>query len=388
MIFDQNITKRSIVLLFFVLFFSQSFFGQDYISDIRFRGRSVPKVELLITDSKGVVSKVEATKRMVIKSESIIDVPDPNITVDLTSVNGNVVEITGPSKLQFRTNERREEYRLIEGGAASSNILINVYKELTGGVLASGPTDRIQAKSRATEFLLNLDGEELTVVLKQGKIDVNSREKFEIKDEIVIGNENKRAIFTRETRRLNEKDSTINYNPTFDSVPYYASDSEIKKFLDNQFRKQKRMILKAGSNSKKAFRQLNNTMAVENGISAFKDAIENGELSTEFVIQSAFLFADSYYIKNDMERSLNWLEAGLSFNEQFYGEKVKILNDFKLNSELVNAFRYDMLIANEYYAWGFDIKLKINGCLENADENPTKYRSEATKLIKEIERSN
>ncbi|MBT8269525.1 MAG: hypothetical protein HKO67_12605 [Flavobacteriaceae bacterium] len=384
MIINQNIQKRSVLLLTFVLFFTQSFFGQNFISDIQLNGRSIPKIDIVISSPNGEDSKVEITKRTVIKSESIINVPSSNITVFLTSINGNIVEITGPSKLLFRTNERREEYRLIDGGA-SSNILINVFKELTGGVLASGPTNRIQARSRATKFLLRLEDEEdLTVVLKEGKIDVNSREKIEIKDEIVIGNENKRALFVRETKPLTNKDSIFNYDPNNELVQFFEAESEIKNFLQNQFKKQKKTMLKSGSNSKRAFKEVDRVKSVEDGIASFSEAIDNGEISVELIIQSAFLFADSYYQNDDLERSLAWLEAGLSFGKEYYENKQEVLNDFKKNNELVNAFRYDMLAANEFYAWGFDIKLKINGCLENENENPTKYRSDAKYLIEEI----
>ncbi len=114
MIINQNIQKRSVLLLTFVLFFTQSFFGQNFISDIQLNGRSIPKIDIVISSPNGEDSKVEITKRTVIKSESIINVPSSNITVFLTSINGNIVE----------------------GGTISSNGPVQVHL-ITGDICAS-----------------------------------------------------------------------------------------------------------------------------------------------------------------------------------------------------------------------------------------------------------
>ena len=110
------------------------------------------------------------------------------------------------------------------------------------------------------------------------------------------------------------------------------------------------------------------------------------------------MFADAYFYNGDLEKSRAWVEIGIHFGEILYDTKEKKLNarlnenidesDYKeINSAITKSYKYDMLTANEFRAWGYDIKLKLNGCLENSSENPSKYRSNAKKLRDELSKT-
>ncbi len=387
MLINQFNRKSKFIFIFFSLILTFSGFGQkNFISDIQLNGRSIPRLEVTLVSPDGKKSKVEIRKDTEISSESIINVPTSGITVFLTSLNGTVTQINGPSTLQIHTTKNREEYRLIQG--EEGNILIEVFKELVGGVTAYGPTNRIQARTQATQFSLVINGKEMSIAVKRGIVDVNLREKFEIKDEAVLDNESKRDIYVRETSRLTKKDSAFNFKPIDTATYSLAEERDIKRFLRNQFKKQKRSILNSGPDSKAAFKDLEKGAPVEYNLAAFEKARENGELTNDFIIQSSLLFADYYFQKNDLKRSVAWLELGLDLSGKFYDSHQQILNYFQGDNELVNAFRYDMLIANEFFAWGYDLKLRINGCLERAEENPSIYRSNAKDLILKIKSDN
>ncbi len=387
MLINQFNRKSKFIFIFFSLILTFSGFGQkNFISDIQLNGRSIPRLEVTLVSPDGKKSKVEIRKDTEISSESIINVPTSGITVFLTSLNGTVTQINGPSTLQIHTTKNREEYRLIQG--EEGNILIEVFKELVGGVTAYGPTNRIQARTQATQFSLVINGKEMSIAVKRGIVDVNLREKFEIKDEAVLDNESKRDIYVRETSRLTKKDSAFNFKPIDTATYSLAEERDIKRFLRNQFKKQKRSILNSGPDSKAAFKDLEKGAPVEYNLAAFEKARENGELTNDFIIQSSLLFADYYFQKNDLKRSVAWLELGLDLSGKFYDRHQQILNYFQGDNDLVNAFRYDMLIANEFFAWGYDLKLRINGCLERAEENPSIYRSNAKDLILKIKSDN
>ena len=68
-------------------------------------------------------------------------------------------------------------------------------------------------------------------------------------------------------------------------------------------------------------------------------------------------------------------ETGVDFNNIIEDDKNKI----------TKAFGNDLMVANEYYAWAYTLKLRVYGCLENADEMPSIYRRRAKELKDKIE---
>jgi hypothetical protein len=91
------------------------------------------------------------------------------------------------------------------------------------------------------------------------------------------------------------------------------------------------------------------------------------------------------------------LEIGIHYSKILFENKQKLINDDMNNDNskdgdiekaLTQVLRYELLTANEFTAWAYDIKLKLNGCLENSSENPSKYRFNADELIKAIDKDN
>jgi hypothetical protein len=381
---NQKCRSVRLIALAYLLFFTLSSLGQNHISDIKRNGKSVLRMEITITEPNGRPSKIEIKKNSPIRSGSILEVPS-GITLYLTSINGNIGEITGPNSLKFSASDVREEYRYIDG-KESSNILINVYKQLTGGVIGNGPTNRVQARSRLTKFILNFNGENLEFELIKGKVDVNRRQEIQIRDEIVIDNNKTRSVFVRETNQLTLKESKFNIEPNNLNIQSLNSEMEINKFFNRQFREQKKIITKAGANSKSAYKDMNSGEQFDRGMESLEKAIENGEITSELLIQTSLLLADAYLRKDELKKSLSWLDVGLHHSKILYDANKIIFDHFSNidKNKIAKAFGNDLLIANEFYAWGFDIKLKINGCLENANENPSTYRKDANNLKLEL----
>ncbi|NNK75532.1 MAG: hypothetical protein HKP42_05640 [Maribacter sp.] len=382
---DKPCPKLKFNFIFFSLIITFCGFGQNFISDIQYEGESIPRLEAILVTADGKKSKVELVKNFAVENESLIVIQSPGESAILTSMNGTITTIKGPSTLEFKTDKNREEYRLIRGDEGS--VFIEVFKELTGGVTAYGPTNRIQARTRSTKFLLDLNKQLVTIQVIKGVVDINRQQKIEIQDSTVIGNDNKRALYVQKTARLREQDSSRVYNPVEMNVESLTYEKDIDRVFKDQFKKQKKAIKRAGSISKSAFKQVDGG-ANDIGILSFEEAIEGGELRIELCIQSALLFADSYLRRNDIERSSSWLEAGLHFRKKLYEDNAEDLKNFQNNPEMVNAFKYDMLIANELSAWGFELKLKLNGCLENPDENPSVFRENAKALLANLKSNN
>ena len=90
--------------------------------------------------------------------------------------------------------------------------------------------------------------------------------------------------------------------------------------------------------------------------------------------------------KSDFEKSKIWLEAGLQFSSRYYDRYEALYSYFEDDkNKITKAFGNDLMVANEYYAWAYTLKLRVYGCLENADEMPSIYRRRAKELKDKIE---
>jgi hypothetical protein len=347
------------------------------------------------TDNESKDSEIKIND--ILESESTIHVKDPYITLVLESYNGTIVEIPGKTILDIKITNENEKYQLLKS-ESSNYVIVNKLKEYVGSVLATGTKVRLQALTSGTIFSLGLADDELEIALIDGKLNLNHLIKREIKDNIVIDNDSIRSIFIRQNSQLTVKDGTYpDPNNDFNSQPILTGDKEIKKFLRKPFIDQRRILISMGEFSKMAVKELENEVSIDKALLSFEKAIENGEITIDFVIQSALLFADSYLYNDNIEKSKAWLEVGIHYNKIFFDTKQEILENSLNNDDseiseidkaIINALRYEMLTANEFSAWGYDIKLKLNSCLENPSENPTKYRSNAKDLIKKIEGNN
>jgi len=397
MITSQRLHSLRLIPFICFLLFTNFAIGQFKVKDIKRGDTKIPKADIVLTigdDTYPPRTITRSTKD--INNKATIRVLDDGITLILTTSNGNDLSISGSNNIvEVDITKEREEYKLING-KKSENVIIDVIKEFTGSVIATGVKKRFTAATDGTIFSLSLDNDNLDIVLKEGSLNVSHLIKKEISDENVIGNNNKRALFIRETRRLTVKDSVY---PNMDNnQPLLSSDKEIKKFLHKPFKEQKTTLINTGSFSKSAIRYLEKETSIDKAILSFEDAIDNGELDIDLIIQSALLFADAYFYNGDLEKSRAWVEIGIHFGEILYDTKEKKLNarlnenidesDYKeINSAITKSYKYDMLTANEFRAWGYDIKLKLNGCLENSSENPSKYRSNAKKLRDELSKT-
>jgi len=387
--------------LIYLLFFMISAFGQKnniILNIIDEFGDRVPSARISFkskndSSSKSMMIKINDP----IDSEATIHVIDDDITVVLKSYNGTTVEIPGTNIVTYQITNENEKYQLIKS-ESPKQVIINKLKEYLGSVVATGPTERLQALTSGTIFALSLEGNDLNVALKHGKLNLDHLIKREVKDDNVIGNDNKRALFIRKNKLLTVKDGTYPApDSDFNDQPLLTGDREIKKFLSKPFNDQKRTLLNKGEFSKKAFKNLENDPSTEKALPSFEKAIENGELTIDLVVQSAFLFADYYLYNDKIEKSRTWLDVGIHFGKIFYDSKQEILNNNlkhenmenkEIEKAITNVLRYNMITANEFTAWGYDIKLKLNSCLETSNENPSKYRSNANELSKAIEKDN
>jgi len=380
---NQKFHALRILSLVCMLFFTFSLNGQNVISDIKQGGETKTELFIKITPPKGQPSNVKIRKNSTISSGSILEVPS-NTVVFITSSNGNIGQIIGPNTVEFTASAKGEEYRVLDG-SGTSNVLVKVFKQLTGGVLTSGPTGEIHARSRLTEFLIAYDGNETNFELLEGKIDVNRRQRVEIKDESKIDSTKTRALFITATSQLTPKDPKLSFNSDNAESISLNTENEINKFLDKQLGNQKRTFTKAGAKAKKATKLLENGVT-DKGIEQMEQAYEDGEIRLDFIVQSALMLSDSYFRNEDLEKSRSWLDAGLHFSKLLYDMNKEKFDHFSKigKNKVAKAFGYDLIIANEYNTWGFTLKSRINGCLENENENPSKFRRNANLLRKEI----
>jgi hypothetical protein len=236
-----------------------------------------------------------------------------------------------------------------------------------------------------TEFLLAVNEIDANFELIKGKIDINRRQKVEIKDENKIDSVKTRILFITETTKLDIKAPNFKFNTDSLKITALNTETEIDSFFGKQISLQKRMFTKTGSNSRRAFNLLENG-EVEKGKELLDEAYKSGEIRLDFIVQSSLMLTDTYFRQNELEKSRAWLEAGLHFSENFYKtNKEKYDHYSKLgNTKITKAFGYDMIVANEYYVWAYTLKSRINGCLENERENPSLYRRQAKVLKKEV----
>jgi len=122
------------------------------------------------------------------------------------------------------------------------------------------------------------------------------------------------------------------------------------------------------------------------GISNYEKAIEEGEIGVDKFIQGSLILVEAYFEKNALNERAVWLDAALHFikkTEAANREKYDHFKELGFESAM-KAFGHDLALSNDYFAWAFTVKLKLNNCLESADENPLKFIDEAFKIRKEI----
>lgn len=397
----MSTNRKSYFLRFFtliyVLFISSSVFSQSnivkHILDADggiWRG----SVKISLQTDEGTIDK-DVSKDSPLPSDATINVLSSNFTLVLETINKTLIEIPGKTILNFNITNDSEDYTLLKIDS-NKNVVLKELEAYLGSVTVNGIKNRVEALTVGTIFTFSLTNDNLQVKLRDGKLDLNHLKDRKISDNTVIGNDSLRSIFINTNRLLSVKDGIYpNLKSVINPPPNLESDKGIRKFLNKHRIIQKKGLVKMGEYSKKSIKKLEKEDSVEEAILSFDRAIIENELTIDLIVQSAFLFADSYLFNNDIKKSRAWLELGIHYSELLYKTKDKFLenndnldlNSNDIDNSITKSLMYDMVTVNEFRAWGYDIKLKLNGCLENPRENPSKYRANANALLNKIQQN-
>jgi len=395
--------KFSPSLLFAILFMLVSCYmvypQQGEIVNILSGNIPIDGAKIILTAPKGKPQEINAKKRTSsqsgtkIEDGSILEVPS-NITIVIKSANNNEATIKGHEVILFNVSNKSENYRKLDEDNEGS-LLIKIGKKLDkfGNEIAGAITETTSANGSFnaaadfTEWILSSDGSELDFEIKEGQISINSRSKIEIKDDVIETQDSlNRVLYVDETLgHVNLKIPNFKVNPSEIPTKTLTSDKEIDNFFNSEFKKQKQNLKRNGLNSLSGFKALEQGFSSE-GISNYEKAIEEGEIGVDKFIQGSLILVEAYFEKNALNERAVWLDAALHFikkTEAANREKYDHFKELGFESAM-KAFGHDLALSNDYFAWAFTVKLKLNNCLESADENPLKFIDEAFKIRKEI----
>ena len=360
---------------------------------------TVNDAKIILTAPKGKPQDTNVKKRTPsqsgtkIEDGSILEVPS-NITIVIESANNNRATIKGHEVILFNVSNKSENYRKLDEDNEGS-LLIKIGKKLDkfGKEIAGAITETTSANGSFnaaadfTEWYVSSDGSELNFEIREGQISINSRSKIEIKDNIIeIKDSLNRVLYVDETlEHVNLKTPNFKVNPSEIPTKTMTSEKEIDNFFNSEFRKQKQILKGNGPNSSSGFKALEQGFSSE-GIAHYERAIEESEIGVDKFIQGSLILVEAYFEKNALKERAVWLEAAIHFIEKTEAANREKYNHFKeLGFETaMKAFGYDLALSNDYLAWAFTVKLKLNNCLESADENPLRFMNEAFKIRKEI----
>ena len=378
---NQQSIPLQLFSIFFMLLSCLMSFGQwGIIEDIQVSNESVDGIEIRITPPKGNSIEKNLQRGDTIFSGSKLIVPS-RTKIKIVSINKNERTIRGYIEKIYTASINNEDQYIIDNLNNNGSVLNKVSTEVNGGVTATSSGKTVALRTRATEFLVISNGKDLTFELISGKVAINRRVKVELNEDLTINSSEKREVFINETQNLTLKNPKFIYNSDSLLVKSLNTEDEDEKFFKNQLSKQKKTFLQAGPLSKAAFKLLNKN-ADSLGLQAFENSILNGEIRRDFFIQSALLLSEAYLRNGNKEISSSWLYAAFYFAKQEINNNQELYDHYIKNNEnnAAKAFGSDLVIANEYYAWAYTVKLKLTGCLEAADQNPRKWRKYATDL--------
>jgi len=160
---------------------------------------------------------------------------------------------------------------------------------------------------------------------------------------------------------------------------------DINKFFSKNLIVQRRKLRKFGSNSRDGFKLLERGMD-SSGILKYQQAITKGELQRDEFIESALILTEAYFRKGNLKQRKAWLDAAVHFTKIEDSLSTAKVNYFdNLNKKkTANVFLKDQILANEYFAWAYTVKLLINGCLELQHENPRRFMAKAKNLENQL----
>lgn len=399
-------TNSLLLFLFFLMSYSSFYcYGQwGEINKIEKNGKRQDTLTIQVAKSNGKLEKfkiniktssLEASR---INSGTIL-VLQPKTTIGIKSANTNELQILVDKKekiVEYLVSSYRELYRSLDDND-SGNLIAKVFRPLVGDIKTANVDNTFNGAADGTEWIVSNDGENFNFKIIEGKVLISGRSKIEIDDGIIkLGGEDKRIIYKTETLgRLRAKDSIVSFNPEILIKEPLTNEEDINKFFKIESKNQKYLLRSSGTHCKSGYKLLGQGLLNE-GIAEYEKAIEMGEIDMDMFIQASLILTEAIHEINSKETLANsgfksteinknkqtWLDTSLHFikkNDSISKAKHDLFRD-NGHMKIAKAFGYDQVLSKEYLAWAYTVKLKLNGCLENQDQNPIVLMELATKL--------
>lgn len=332
-------------------------------------------------------------------NDGTILVLKPKTTIRIKSANDNELQINADKKekiIEYLVSSYRELYRSLDE-EDSGNLISKVFKPLVGDVKTANVDNTFNGAADGTEWEVSYDGKNENYRILEGKVLITGRTKIEMTDNILkLDGDNKRILYVSEKLgRLNENDSVVPFNPKNLVKEPLNSEEAINDFFKSELKNQRQILKSSGEHSKSGFKFLGDGLYNE-GVAEYEKAIEMGEMDMDKFIQASLILTEATHEINTKKTLANsgfqssqinknkqtWLDASLHFIKKNDSISSAKHNLFKKegNLKIAKAYGYDKALYKEYLAWAYTVKLKLNGCLENQDQNPLLLMESAEKL--------
>lgn len=339
----------------------------------------------IYTPDGEVIEKVEKNVT-IIKPGSTINVPANTLVRISVNDGAKNLEINGYLELEFGSSS----YRPTQG------IFGRFWAKITkafGTVTAYSTGKKEHLRTIKTEFEVTVNNEDVNFKLIEGKVAINNRTKIQLEDEdlkklgVITGDSlliSNRLLYVTETSKYLTKNQESNNNNKLADIQL-LTEEDINKFFSKNLIVQRRKLRKFGSNSRDGFKLLERGMD-SSGILKYQQAITKGELQRDEFIESALILTEAYFRKGNLKQRKAWLDAAVHFTKIEDSLSTVKVNYFdNLNKKkTANVFLKDQILANEYFAWAYTVKLLINGCLELQHENPRRFKAKAKNLENQL----
>ncbi|MFK2821321.1 hypothetical protein U0L90_14425 [Flavobacteriaceae sp. LMIT009] len=349
---------------------------------------------VIITRANGAITEGITKDKTKLQKGDVIKIPD-DVEVWIEVVDKeNTLKIKGEKTIVFGISK----FRVLAGKFGSW--LSARFKKSFGKVLVSNPNNSKSLATRKTEFIVEVDQDSTTFKLIEGVVSINERKKILFRDDELekIGalsidglagkNDYNRSLFVTEISQFLDINNDIDTLQT-SHEEFLNSETAVDSFFNKQLIAHKKRIRRSGYYSKKGFTKLNRG-DLNNGKILFENAIAEEEITIEELIQSSLLITEGYFRNKDLDQRKAWLDTAIHFIKIADSLSREKKEYFMKNHdpELANVYLNDEIQTNEYFSWGYTVKLLINGCLESPNEDPRKYIREARRLKNQLKKLN
>lgn len=387
MITNQQFHSLKIIPLIYLLFFNLSSFGQEFeITGFVVNGTSElkAKIKYLLPDADNVIEEeVNAGKKF--PFQTLLTAPKSTEIIVLSS-KGYKIKVSPGTKLFLDNDKMGEDTRVVKGKVTVAKE--SIWDKFKSKVKSAfdffgGPSDEIQAAVEGTEFTVEIVDDNLKIDLTTGKVAINKRISIKLNEKFMEqDNVPKRELFLTETTDQLDIKNRL-YDKKSDSITEktYETEAEIEKFFKNQLGLQKRILTNGGEISRSAYKLLEKGQD-SLGIVKYQEAMEHGEINRNQFIQASLIITEAYYRNGDLKNRMVWLNGALHFIKLEHDKNETRYRHFKKagEEEARIGFGQDLVISKKYYAWAYTVKLKLTGCLESSNQNPTKWLGEAKEI--------